>query len=212
MGETFDVYKDRTEYTPGVVPQTVSLTRSGEVMSGGQVVARMSSTATQTSSVVHSPLELRAAVDGAFTTHLEKLVNYPGDARVEGGGVSDFDQYVDVTDGPAVYSFSGRLFDLSQVRLVKVTAAGDQELHVDWGRFNEPEGHAFNFTGTFDPGRYFFKVNASGGTALPFPDTIDISGSVRDVSIRVSQVPEPGGALAVIAALAGMMTRRRSGR
>src|SRR5436190_1500413 len=72
LSQNFDVYSESTEYRPGAEPQTVSLSRSGEASSDGQVVARLASTATQTSTLVLEPLELRATVDAAFTAHADR--------------------------------------------------------------------------------------------------------------------------------------------
>jgi len=204
VGTPFDVYNESVEYAPASEPHTVSLDRSGEVTSGGQTSVRMSSTATQTSSVLSQPLDFRATAAAAFTAHIEQLSNYTGRSPSV-GAVSDFEAIVEVTDGPARYSFSGTLFGLSSA-----SVSGTDPPIFERGPSSGTSGEAFNLTGTIQPGRYSFRINASGGIGTLFPGSGDSSGSVRDVALRVTQVPEPAAGPLAAAAAATLLRRCRA--
>ena len=206
-----DAYSEHTQYTSGPEPQTVSLSRSREVSSGGQVVARLASTATQTSTLVLEPLELRATVDAAFTAHVDRPASSTAPFPTGAGGVSDFNLILEITDAPAHYFFSGRVFDASQVRVVQSTPGGFEELHLLQGRPRDTSGVPFDFRGTIEPDRrYSFRVNASGTTLRDgeVPGVADMAGSVRGVSLRITQVPEPS-AVFLAASLASLLLPRR---
>ena len=199
-------YDETIDYAPGEKPRTVSLSRAGESSFGGQTAARFSSSASQTSTLVVRPGEVRATLDAAMAVHGERLASLPVGSTMTAGAYSTFEIVVDVTDGPAEFSFSGTLRQ-AYMSVVKSTPTSYEELHsLDGRNFDRP----FDLSGVIQPARYTFKANMNAGVAAGFPFTFDTTGSVRGMALRVWQVPEPAIGCLIAAGAAGSLLRRRT--